>query len=132
MKKIIIIIVLMLATATSVFAMNLDEAKLQNKPIVVMFHMHGCGSCKKFSPIFDKFASNFSYKFNFVKEDAVESNLTNTLKIRSVPAIFIIQPKTMVATRINNDCAWDKGCFTKTLQEYGNISVKARSTGLQW
>lgn len=118
MKKLLISTFLVLATATSVFAMSYDEAKLQDKPVVVMFHMHGCGACRKFSPIFDKFSSKFSDKFNFVKEDINSSNLAKTLNFMTVPAIFIVHPKTMAAKRIEDNCAWDNGCFTKALQEY--------------
>lgn len=118
MKKLIICLGLLLATAASVFAMSYEEAQKQDKPVVVMFHMHGCGACRKFSPIFDKYASQFSNKFNFVKEDIDTSKIAKTLDFATVPAIFIIQPKTHKSTRIDNDCAWNKECFTKALQNY--------------
>lgn len=117
MKKLIIGLFLILATATSVFALNYDEAKSSGKPIVIMFHQHGCSACRKFSPIFDKFSAKFSDKFCFVKEDS-GSKIASTLQFDTVPAIFIIEPKTNSAKRISDDCAWDKGCFTKTLNEY--------------
>lgn len=118
MKKVLISAVLLLATAMGGFTMTYDEAKVQDKPVVVMFHMHGCGACKQFSPIFDKFASKFSDKFNFVKEDVNSSNIAKTLNFATVPAIFIMQPKTQKATRISDNCAWDNECLTKTLQNY--------------
>lgn len=118
LKKLLVGLFLIVATASSVLALSYDEAKLQDKPIVVMFHMHGCGACRKFSPIFDNFASKFSNKFNFVKEDIHSSSIANSLKFDTVPAIFIIQPKTQKTTRIDDNCAWDSGCFTKTLQNY--------------
>lgn len=118
MRKILIGLFLLLITTTSAFALNYKEVKAQNKPIVVMFHMHGCSACRKFSPIFDKFASKFSDKFNFIKEDAYSSELASTLKFDTVPAIFIIEPGTNASKRISDDCAWDEGCFTRTLNEY--------------
>lgn len=118
MKKLIISLFLVLVTATTTFAMSFDDAKKQNKPVVVMFHMHGCGACKQFSPIFDDFASKFSEKFNFVKEDVNTSHIAKSLNFGTVPAIFIVDPKTMAAKRIKDDCAWDNACFTKTLQKY--------------
>jgi thiol-disulfide isomerase/thioredoxin len=120
MKKLLISLFLITATAASTLAMNYEQAKQQDKPIVVMFHMHGCGACRKFSPIFDKYSSTFSNKFNFVKEDIDNSQIASKLNdlFDTVPAIFIIQPKTEQATRISNDCAWDKECLTKTLNEY--------------
>lgn len=118
MKKLFMSLFLLLATTTSVFAMSYDEAKVQGKPVVVMFHQHGCSACRKFSPIFDKYSSKFSNKFNFVKEDVRSSNLAKTLNFMTVPAIFIVEPKTMAAKRISDDCAWDNGCFTKALNDY--------------
>lgn len=118
MKKVLIGLFVVLATSTSTIAMTFDEAKTQNKPVVVMFHMHGCGACKQFSPVFDSFASTFSNKFNFVKEDINKSHIAKSLNFVTVPAIFIVEPKTMAARRIKDDCAWDKGCFTKTLNDY--------------
>jgi len=124
MKKLLIssflVLAIVLSTASSLLAMTYEDAKVQDKPIVVMFHMHGCGACRKFSPIFNKFASQFSDKFNFVKEDIHSSKIASSLgsQFDTVPALFIIQPKTQNATRISDDCAWDNECFTKTLQEY--------------
>lgn len=118
MKKLLMSLLLMLIAVSSVFAMSYEEAKMQKKPVVIMFHSHGCSACKRFSPIFDKFASQFSNKFSFVKEDANSSKIANTLNFQTVPAIFIIEPSTNNAKRISDDCAWDNGCFTKTLQNY--------------
>lgn len=124
MKKLLIssflVLATILSTASSIFAMSYEEAKSQNKPIVVMFHMHGCGACRRFSPKFDKFASKFSNKFNFVKEDINSSKIADSLgsQFSTVPAFFIIDPKTQNAKRISDNCAWNKECFTKTLQEY--------------
>lgn len=124
MKKLLIgsflVLTTLLSTASSMLAMNYESAKTQDKPIVVMFHMHGCGACRKFSPIFDKFASKFSNKFNFVKEDIHSSSIADALgsQFETVPALFIINPKTQDKQRISDDCAWDSTCFTNTLQEY--------------
>lgn len=118
MKKVLVGLLLLGAISSSAFAMTYDQASTKGKPVVVMFHQHGCSACRKFSPIFDKFASKFSNKFIFVKEDANNSSLGKTLNFATVPAIFIVQPKTMAAKRISDNCAWDEGCFTKMLNDY--------------
>lgn len=118
MKKLLISLLAIGLTSLSTMAMTFDEAKTDSKPVVVMFHMKHCSACKKFKSIFDGMAPKFSNKFNFVKEDAESSNLAKSLNFMTVPAIFIVQPKTMAAKRINDDCAWDKECFAKTLQDY--------------
>lgn len=118
MKKLILSLLLLFATAIAAYSMTFEDAKKQGKPVVVMFHMHGCGACKQFSPIFDDFASKFSDKFSFVKEDINHSSIAKSLNFVTVPAIFIVEPKTMKAKRIEDDCAWDNACFTKLLQKY--------------
>ena len=124
MKKLLInsflVLAVALSTASSIFAMSYEDAKGQDKPIVVMFHMHGCGACRKFSPTFDNFAAKFSNKFNFVKEDIHASKIADSLgsQFDTVPAFFIIEPKTQNTKRISDNCAWDSECFTKTLREY--------------
>lgn len=118
MKKVLFSLFVIFAFCSNVFAMSFNEANKQDKPIVVMFHMHGCGACKKFAPIFDDFASKFSNKFNFVKEDVDHSNVAKSLNFQTVPALYIIKPKTMSAKRIEDDCAWDGACLTKELQNY--------------
>lgn len=118
MKKLILTLCLTTVFASGVLAMSYEEAKVQDKPVVIMFHQHGCSACRKFSPIFDKFTAKFSNKFNFVKEDCKNSKIASTLQFDTVPAIFIIEPKTNSSKRINDECAWDKECFTKTLDSY--------------
>ena len=118
MKKIIVALFLSFATSMNVFAMSYQDASTQGKPVVVMFHMRGCSACRKFSSRFDKIAAKFSNKFNFVKEDANSSTIATNLDFPTVPALFIIEPSTSKATRIQDGCAWDNGCFEKTLNEY--------------
>lgn len=118
MKKVIITLMLLLSTVSGAFSMSFNEAKKQEKPVVVMFHMHGCSACKQFSPQFDQIASEHSDKFNFVKEDIHKSDIAKTLNFMYVPAFFIVNPKTMQAKRIEDNCAWDKACFAKELNNY--------------
>lgn len=118
MKKLLITLGLLLATVSGAFAMTFNDVKNLGKPVVVMFHMHGCSACRKFAPMFDKTAAKFSSKFNFVKEDIDKSDVAKTLNFTTVPAIYIIEPKTMDAKRIGDDCAWDKACFESTLNKY--------------
>lgn len=117
MKKLLLSAILILTAASNAFALSYNDVKSQDKPVVIMFHQHGCGACRRMSPIFDKISSKFSNKFNFVKEDA-GSSIASGLNFDTVPAIFIMQPKTQKATRISDACAWDNGCFTKTLSDY--------------
>lgn len=118
MKKLIISLFLILATASNVLAMSYNNASKQGKPIVVMFHSHHCGACRQLSPIFDSFASKFSKKFNFVKEDVDSSRIASKFSFSTIPALFIVDPKTNSSKRISDDCTWDNKCFQKTLENY--------------
>lgn len=118
MKKIIISTIVGLLVTTGAFAMSYDDAKTQDKPMMIMFKMKGCGACKDFSPRFDNYASKFSDKFNFLKEDIASSKVASMFKFDSVPAFFILNPKTNKSKQISYDCAIDDGCFAKTLNEY--------------
>lgn len=118
MKKLLVSLLLVFAAASSVFAQTYNDVKGKNKPVVVMFHMHGCSACRKISPMFDKISSKFSDKFSFAKDDIHNSEIAKTLNFATVPAIFIVEPKTMSAKRIEDNCAWDDTCFAKTLKDY--------------
>ena len=118
MKKILISLFLILAFASGAFAMSYEEAAVQDKPIIVLFHMRGCSGCRKFSPIFKDFSKKFSGKFNFVKEEIHSSKIAQTLSFDTVPALFIINPKKQETKRISENCMWNEECFTKTLNEY--------------
>jgi len=108
----------MMTMVPSVMAMSYKEAKTQNKPIVLYVYMQMCGACKEFSPIFDSVSSKYSTKYNFVKELMENSQLGARLNPDSVPAVYIVEPKTESATKIPYECASNKACFEKTLDKY--------------
>lgn len=118
MKKAIILFLLIGLTIPNVFAMTYDQASQQEKPIIVMFKMKKCSACRKFSPKFDKFAEKFSKKFNFIKEDVDSSKIASVCKSDTVPAFYVMHPKTQKAERISDSCVWDKQCFTEFLNNY--------------
>lgn len=118
MKKMIISTTIGLLVATSAFAMSYDDAKTQDKPMMIMFKMQRCGACKEFAPKFDSYAEKFSNKFNFLKEDINSSKIASKFRFDSVPAFFILNPKTNKSKQISYECATDDGCFTKELTQY--------------
>ena len=117
-KKLFITTLFILTLAPSVLAMSYKEALSQNKPIVLYIYMSTCHACKGFSPIYDSVASKYSAKFNFVKELIENSQMGAKLNPSSVPAVYIIEPKTQSAKAINYDCLTDQSCFEKTLEKY--------------
>lgn len=117
-KKMLVTTCCVLATAASVFAMTYDEVSTQGKPVVVMFHQHGCGACRKLSPLFDKISKRFSDKFSFAKEDVANSKLATKFNFDTVPQVYIINPKTGASTQMDQNCIFDQGCFENSLKKY--------------
>lgn len=103
MKKLFLTIALTLSFVSSAFALTYDEALGQGKMIVILFKMKYCSACRAFEPTFDSVASKYASKFSFVKEDAEVSSLADNLNIRYVPAVFIINPKTKAAYKIDDN-----------------------------
>lgn len=118
MRKLLLSIFLIIIVTSSVLAITYREASKQAKPTVLLIHEHGCSACQKLMPLYDEIASKYSNKFKFVKEDLDSSSWATKLNVKSVPAVFIINPKTQATEAINYDCLWQQGCFEKTLQNY--------------
>lgn len=113
MKKILTLLILVLIATPILWAKANTE-----KPQLVFFYMHGCSACKQFTPLYEKMASKFATKFQFIKQDANSSSLANKLNVNSVPTVFIINPKTQATTHVAYDCMMQEGCFENTLKNY--------------
>lgn len=100
MKKLFLTLFFIFSFASSTFAITYNEIALQNKPVVILFKADYCHVCKEFEPVFDYVARKDSNKFVFVKEDANSSSLARQLGIEYVPVVFIINPNTMNAYKI--------------------------------
>lgn len=118
MKKVIITLMSALILAPSVMALTYNEAKLQDKPMIVYIYMDFCSGCKQVSPVFEKMKSMFSGKYNFVKENASHSKVADRLGVHSVPKVFIIEPKTQETKQIAYDCTFSSQCFADMLKNY--------------
>ena len=92
MKNIIIAIFLVIFASSSVLALTYDEAKLQNKPIVILFKKNGCPYCKDYEPYFNDMSSKYSSKFNFVKEECGSSSpkIAQQLNVKLYHTVFLL------------------------------------------
>lgn len=118
MKKLVIAAILLLSAATGAFAVSYKEALGQDKPILLFFQMNGCSACRQAKPIYENLEKSFSNKFNFVKDDVNASRLSSQFGVDSVPAMFIVDPKTKKSVKIPYSCILEKSCMEKTLNEY--------------
>ena len=90
----------------------------ENPTSLVYFHMNGCGYCKKFNPVWDKFAS--SYKGNlkiekFEREEAGEDMLKK-YDVQGFPTILLLDGK-------GNKSVFDGERTVKGLASFANNGV---------
>lgn len=118
MKKLLMVLCLILLLTPIILVTTNNVACAKAKPQVVYFYSQGCSACNQTKPLFDRMASKYSGKFNFVKQDVNSSSLANKLNINSVPTVYIIDPNTQAKTQISYDCLQSQTCFEKKLLNY--------------
>ena len=58
---------------------------------LVYFHMNGCGHCKKFTPVWDQFASNYNGNLNIRKvQRADAANELQQYKVQGFPTVLLL------------------------------------------
>ena len=58
---------------------------------LVYFHMNGCGHCKKFTPVWDQFASSYNGNLNIRKvERADAANELQQYQVQGFPTILLL------------------------------------------
>ena len=63
-----------------------------NPQELVYFHMNGCGHCKKFSPIWDEFTSNYkgSLKLKKYEREEAGEDMLQKYQVQGFPTILLI------------------------------------------
>ena len=59
---------------------------------MVLFHMNGCGHCKKFSPIWDDFSSNYkgSLKLKKLEREEAGDDMLKKYEVQGFPTILLL------------------------------------------
>ena len=59
---------------------------------MIYFHMNGCGHCKKFSPIWDEFSSNYKGNLKLKKYEREEAgeDMLKKYEIQGFPTILLV------------------------------------------
>lgn len=73
--------------------LTMEEASHIEKPIVAMFYVDWCGYCRKFMPVFGKFANKYKNDYSFVVincDNYENSKLIDDFHIVGFPSLFII------------------------------------------
>lgn len=72
---------------------TMQEASTIDKPIVAMFYVDWCGYCRKFMPVFGKFANKYKNDYSFVVincDNYENRKLVDDFHIVGFPSLFII------------------------------------------
>lgn len=72
-------------------AQILDKIVKNDKPTIIDFNAVWCGPCRQMKPIFDKLASEFGNKFNFVSID-IDKNpeIAEKYKVQAIPTFIFL------------------------------------------
>lgn len=98
-----------------------NQAMTMNKPVVVEFYADWCGACKRVAPILNEIKPEYASKFNFVNlniDNPENSVLSNKFNVKSLPSIFIVNPKTGEAKFLNQNNYFSTDTLRKELDSY--------------
>ena len=74
----------------------------KNKTAIIKFWAEWCGPCKKYAPIFEKYAEKTTnFIFAEVNIDEDDGTLTNMFSIKSIPTTVVVDSNMKVVNRIN-------------------------------
>ena len=98
-----------------------SEAINKQKPVFVMFYADWCTYCRRFMPVFGKFAKLYKDKYNFAVvniDKAENSQLVLDFHIISLPSLYIIDPKINHKFILNMAATVDENIIREELDNY--------------
>lgn len=103
---------------------TMEEASQINKPIVAMFYVDWCGYCRRFMPVFGKFARKYKndYSFAVINCDNYENRkLVDDFHIIGFPSLFIIDNELNHKFSMNMAATSDEKVMKEELENYINF-----------
>ncbi len=76
--------------------LTLAEAEKLDKPMLVLFYVDWCSYCRRFMPIFGKFADKYKDKYSFVAincDNPENKNMIKEFNIMGFPSVFVVDKK---------------------------------------
>lgn len=115
-----VITTILIAFCMPVFAGELENALANNKNVMIYFYTPQCGSCRIFSPEFDKITQKYNKQFKFIKIDITNPyghSLFHKYSGRYIPYIVITDSKNNVST-VEAECLMNAVCTNYTLSRF--------------
>ncbi len=109
------------------YVYRINEIENDNKPQVVLFYADWCGYCRRFMPVFGKFAKKYKDKYSFVIVNVDHPENTQMVKkfhIMGFPSLFIVDNEIGHRFSLNMAASGDESVLTEELENY--IKVKQR------
>ena len=101
--------------------MDCNSAMNAGKPFILYLHSNTCGSCKRFTPIFNSVIQNMPHNvvdINFSYPQ--QNNVCTTAETKTIPAVYVVDPKLRTRSKVNFDVYFDSQLLTETLNDLLN------------
>lgn len=100
---------------------TMEEASQIDKPIVAMFYVDWCGYCRKFMPVFGKFANKYKNDYSFVVvncDNYENKKLVDDYHIIGFPSLFMIDNEINHKFSLNMASTSDEKVMKEELDNY--------------
>ena len=101
-------------------SISFDEAKTQDKPMLLVFYTPWCTACKNLEPAIKNVKSQFGLKYNIVSincDSFKNVNLVRAFAVSFFPTIHIYEPKKQTTTFIEPQY-YNENALTIKLNDY--------------
>ncbi|MGN0018954.1 MAG: thioredoxin family protein [Candidatus Gastranaerophilaceae bacterium] len=124
LKKLSLILIGLLLgsnVALSANYVDCDSAMNAGKPFILYLHSNTCGSCKRFTPIFNSVVQDMPYNVVDINYSYSQSrNVCTTAETKTIPAVYIVDPAQRTRSKVNFDTYFDSQVFRETLKDLLN------------
>lgn len=112
------------------YVLSFVEAEKTNKPVVAMFYVDWCGYCRRYMPIFGKFAKEYKDKYTFavINCDKPENRkLVEENNIMAFPTLIVFDKKNDYDFVLPQTVTIDKGIMKTSLNKYLKLREKIQN-----
>lgn len=104
-----------------VFAGVYEDALKSNDKVFLYMYTPHCGYCTRFNPVYNKLATNYRQKFEFLKINAdtqYGSSIMQNMNAEYVPYVVMVDGKKRVRQQILPKCLLDYTCASYAIDKF--------------
>lgn len=96
-----------------------NQAMQGAKPVVVNFHMKGCGACRKALPVLNALVNENMHQVEFsLVMLSNNQSLVREYGVRAFPTVFMVDPSSSKKIEIPNQVLFDKSSYKKFIEQH--------------